>query len=129
QALRLKGLIRQTRLSKSSISALPKTKNNVQLKYKILAFLAPSILILDQWTKHLVHTTFHLYESRIVVPSVFALTYVHNRGAAFSFLDDAPPGFRDPFFTIMPIVALTAIGFLFVRLKKEEKLTAISLIM
>lgn len=44
-------------------------------------------LVVDQVTKHWVAGTFDLYESVAVMP-YFNLTYVHNEGAAFSFLAD-----------------------------------------
>lgn len=50
--------------------------------------LSLAIIALDQWTKHLVVQSFSLYESVKVLP-YFNLTYVHNTGAAFSFLHDA----------------------------------------
>lgn len=45
-------------------------------------------LILDQWSKTAVVNAMDLYQS-IQVTSFFNLTYVHNYGAAFSFLYDA----------------------------------------
>lgn len=98
-------------------------------KYWCLAIVAPSIILLDQWTKHLVHTRFRWGESRNIIQSIFALTYVRNSGAAFGLLHKAPPQFRDPFFMVVPIVALVVIFFIFVRLKQEQRLTALSLSM
>jgi signal peptidase II len=40
-------------------------------------------LLLDQWTKHIVSTTFESGESRIVVPHVLWWTYVQNHRGAF----------------------------------------------
>ena len=47
-----------------------------------------AIFILDQLTKWWVAGDFELYESRIIIDGLFNLTYVHNYGAAFSFLSD-----------------------------------------
>lgn len=52
------------------------------LKWLWLAFLS---LGLDQASKIAIDKTFALYESIAIVP-FFNLTYVHNTGAAFSFL-------------------------------------------
>jgi signal peptidase II len=41
------------------------------------------VLGLDQWTKHIVVTTFDPGESRIVIPHVLYWTYVQNRAGAF----------------------------------------------
>ena len=50
-------------------------------------WLTVLFLVIDQVTKHWVAGTFNLYESIEVMP-YFNLTYVHNEGAAFSFLAD-----------------------------------------
>ncbi|MFN8176752.1 MAG: signal peptidase II [bacterium] len=41
------------------------------------------VLVLDQWTKHLVSASMWRGQSRQVLGSFFRLTYVHNQGAAF----------------------------------------------
>lgn len=96
-------------------------------KYWILGLTVVVILVLDQWTKHLVHTRFRWGESVAIIESFFALTYVRNSGAAFGLLHRAPAWFRDPFFIIVPIVALVVIVVLFVKLKEDQKLTALAL--
>ena len=55
-----------------------------------LRFLWISILIFifDQWSKQAIVSSMSLYES-IQLTGFFNLTYVHNYGAAFSFLYDA----------------------------------------
>lgn len=59
--------------------------NSYGLKWLWLALV---VLVLDQVTKHWVVADMALYESIQVLP-FFNLTYVHNYGAAFSFLSDA----------------------------------------
>lgn len=44
---------------------------------------ALAVLGLDQWTKHIVITTFDPGESRIFIPHVLYWTYVQNRAGAF----------------------------------------------
>ncbi len=56
-----------------------------------------------------VHTHFHLGESVIVIPNFFNLTYVRNFGAAFGFLAESHPSFREIFFLSMPPIALVII--------------------
>jgi signal peptidase II len=55
------------------------------LKWLWLSLLA---IILDQGSKIAVDSSMQLYESIPVMPG-FNLTYVHNTGAAFSFLSEA----------------------------------------
>jgi signal peptidase II len=93
-------------------------------KYRLLAAIASTVVLLDQWTKYLVHTRFHWGESVNILSSFFALTYVRNSGAAFGLLHRAPPQFRDPFFVIVPIVALTVIFAIYLRLTRDQRLTA-----
>ncbi|WP_417350121.1 signal peptidase II [Ferrimonas sp.] len=59
--------------------------NNSGLRWIWVALVA---LVLDQATKLAVMDSFQLYESVALIPSL-NLTYVHNTGAAFSFLADA----------------------------------------
>jgi signal peptidase II len=80
------------------------------------------VLIIDQWTKYLVHTKMHLGQSIHLINNFFAFTYVQNKGAAFGFLHSAPDWFREPFFIITPLVALFLIGVFFYKLPDEEKL-------
>lgn len=100
-------------------------------KYAILGGTVAVILVLDQWTKHLVHTRFRWGESLPIVPGFFDLTYVRNQGAAFGLLHRAPPAFRDPFFLVVPVVAMAVILFLYHRLKAGQLwvATAFSLIL
>ena len=44
------------------------------------------ILSLDQLTKLLVTQSFVLYQSKAVIPGIFHLTLIHNKGAAFGIL-------------------------------------------
>ena len=60
-------------------------------------------LVLDQVTKQWVVATFEYRESLAVLP-FFSLTYVHNLGAAFSFLADQG-GWQRWFFTAIAAIA------------------------
>ncbi|HRK07095.1 MAG TPA: signal peptidase II [Pseudobdellovibrionaceae bacterium] len=78
-------------------------------KYLILSTISGAIITADQATKMWVHTSFQLHESVEVLPGFFNLTYVRNFGAAFGFLADSHPGFRELFFLSMPPIALLII--------------------
>ncbi len=96
-------------------------------KYIILLLVVIVVLIIDQWTKQIVHREFRWGESRPVLPSFFSLTYVRNTGAAFGLLHRAPAYFRDPFFIIVPVIALFVIGFVLFRLDSAQVTTAVAL--
>ncbi|XGC80401.1 signal peptidase II [Bdellovibrio bacteriovorus] len=78
-------------------------------KYIWLILISGILVAMDQLVKIYVHTHFHLGESVIVIPNFFNLTYVRNFGAAFGFLADSHPSFRELFFLSMPPVALIII--------------------
>ena len=79
-------------------------------------WLTVVLLILDQATKHYVAANMALFESIPVLP-FFSITYVHNLGAAFSFLADQG-GWQRWFFAAIAFIA--SIVFL-VWLKKTPK--------
>lgn len=68
--------------------------------------LALSVLVLDQTTKHLVTSTLTLYASVPVIPGLFHITVVTNRGALFGMLHDLPDPYRAALFTAVPIIAV-----------------------
>lgn len=78
-------------------------------KYLYLAVITGLLVAADQLVKMYIHTQFHLGESLVVIPNFFNLTYVRNFGAAFGFLAESHPTFREIFFLAMPPVALLII--------------------
>ncbi|MDD5410256.1 MAG: signal peptidase II [Methylobacter sp.] len=92
------------------------------LKWLWLSLLA---LILDQASKLAVDGSMRLYQSIQIMP-YFNLTYVHNTGAAFSFLSEAG-GWQRWFFAGLALVISVAIAFWLTRLKKHETLLAVAL--
>ncbi len=96
-------------------------------KYGILALVSVVSLVLDQWTKWLVHTRFRVGESLDLIDPILALTYVRNKGAAFGILQTANEAFRQPFFLLVPVVAIFVIGYLYYKLENDHKLSALAL--
>ena len=92
------------------------------LKWLWLSFFA---LILDQASKLTVASTMRLYESIRITP-FFNLTYVHNPGAAFSFLSEAG-GWQRWLFAALAFLISIVIAAWLARLKKHETLLAVSL--
>ncbi|AHI06985.1 hypothetical protein BDW_12425 [Bdellovibrio bacteriovorus W] len=78
-------------------------------KYIWLLIISTLFIAIDQVTKIYVHTHFHLGESVPVIQNFFNLTYVRNFGAAFGFLAESHPSFREIFFLAMPPIALVII--------------------
>ena len=61
----------------------------MQVRYRILFVLAALVAAADQLTKILVTACIPQYRSVTVIPGFFDLVYLHNRGAAFGFLNRA----------------------------------------
>jgi signal peptidase II len=97
-------------------------RNFVMLKWLWLSLLA---LILDQASKLAIAGSMQLYESIEIMP-FFKLTYVHNTGAAFSFLSDAG-GWQRWFFAGLALVVSGVIAVWLTRLKQHETLLAVAL--
>ncbi|MFI3184388.1 MAG: signal peptidase II [Methylococcaceae bacterium] len=92
------------------------------IKWLWLSLLA---LILDQGTKLAIAGSMQLYESIAIMP-FFKLTYVHNTGAAFSFLSEAG-GWQRWFFAGLAMMMSIVIAIWLTRLKKHETLLAVAL--
>ena len=92
------------------------------LKWLGLSFIT---LVLDQWSKIAVKGSMQLYESISFLPG-FNLTYVHNTGAAFSFLSEAG-GWQRWFFAAMAFIISGILSVWLYRLKSHETLLAIAL--
>ena len=78
-------------------------------KYVILAAISLFLIAFDQLVKMYIHTHYQLGESTPVIQGFFNITYVRNFGAAFGFLGQSHPAFREIFFLAMPPLALLII--------------------
>ena len=87
--------------------------------WKVMTLLVtiPLVVFFDQWTKIIILNRFHYGESLSVIDSFFALTYVRNMGAAFGVLHNSPAYFREPFFILVPVLALIILITVLAKLK------------
>lgn len=92
------------------------------LKWLVLSVLT---VVLDQASKLAIDSHMQLFQSIAVIP-YFNLTYVHNTGAAFSFLSEAG-GWQRWFFAGLAAVISIMIAVWLTRLKKQEVLLAVAL--
>jgi len=83
------------------------------------------VVILDQVSKLAIAGSMQLYQSIPIMP-FFKLTYVHNTGAAFSFLSEAG-GWQRWFFAGLAFVISIVIAVWLARLKQHETLLAVAL--
>lgn len=82
-------------------------------------------LVIDQITKQITVNSMDLYQSIEVLP-FFNITYVHNPGAAFSFLADQP-GWQRWFFTAIASIASIVFMVWLSRTPKSNKLLSIAI--
>ena len=92
------------------------------LKWLALSLLA---IVLDQGSKLIIDSSMQLYQSIPILP-FFKITYVHNTGAAFSFLSEAG-GWQRWFFAGLALGISIIIAVWLSRLQKHETLLAIAL--
>ena len=83
------------------------------------------VVLLDQLTKYLAEARLTYAEPVAVLPS-FNLTLAYNRGAAFSFLDDAG-GWQRWFFVSVSLLASVALVFWLRRLQPHQWPLALAL--
>jgi signal peptidase II len=82
--------------------------------------LSALLVALDQWTKWLIERSFELHETLTLLP-VFNLVRAHNRGAAFSFLNDAG-GWQRWLFTALAAGVSVALVIWLKRLPRQAML-------
>ena len=99
----------------------------MKAKYLVLLALTPLIIVIDQLTKLYIDGSMKLYESIPVIDGLFSITYLRNRGAAFSFLSDA--SWRLPFFLLATVIAVIAILMAFKKLRDDQRFAAVALTM
>lgn len=97
------------------------------LRWIIFGTIAAFGLIIDQITKVYIDRTMQLFQSIPVVDNFFHITYVRNRGAAFSFLSHA--SWRLPFFIGISLIAAIVIIIAYNKLREDQRLAQVSLAM
>lgn len=80
---------------------------------------------LDQWTKWAVVRTIPVGSTLVVVPGFFELTYLQNRGAAFSSME----GIGMWFFIVLTLIAIGVMVYYFFKTSNSKIDFALALIM
>lgn len=97
----------------------------MKLKYLILLTVSALVIGIDQATKLFIDKVMDLHSSITVVQNFFNITYMRNKGAAFSFL--ANFSYRIPFFILVSLVAIVVIISVIYKLRPDQKFAALSL--
>lgn len=85
------------------------------------------VVVSDQLSKLWVLENFALYESTVVIPNLFNLTFLRNTGAAFGMLADLPPLWRQAFFVSIALVAVIVIVLMQRKLGRQNFWYTVSL--
>ncbi len=75
-------------------------------------FIALLVVLFDQLAKWLVSHGIPLHESTVVIPGLFRLTHVQNRGAAFGLFSDSPSEWKIAILISSSLVALVVVSAL-----------------
>ena len=83
------------------------------------------LVLLDQLTKGLaVRYLKPMPEGMKLIPGIFRLLYLENRGSAFGLLQG-----QFVFFTIFTIIILAVITFVFIRMKKDARMLPLRIVL
>ena len=96
-------------------------------KYLVLGVVCFWVLLLDQWTKHLVQERLFLHQTVEIIPKFFNLIHVRNTGGAFGIFGGERGGIGSRLFVIISLIAIGAILFLLVKTREDEKTLFFSL--
>ena len=77
-------------------------------KYQLL--IAVAVVLADRFTKQLVARSIALHDSIVVVPGLFRLTHLQNRGAAFGLFDDSPNEWKITLLVVFSLAALVVVA-------------------
>ncbi len=100
-------------------------------KHWIILLLTPSVLLLDQISKLVVHRTFYPYQARQIIPGFLEFRLVFNRGLVFGLFSDRLGPYSTWIFLGITLVAFGIIVHLFLRTDHRALLlpSALSLVL
>lgn len=98
------------------------------MKKGLLVFFFFSVLVLDQISKHVIAQYLIEGQSISIIPGLFDLTLVRNRGAAFGMFHSLPDRLRRITITFVTVVALGVVMRLMLRETKNDQLARVALV-
>lgn len=96
-------------------------------RWVLFSLISGGGLLADQASKIYIDRVMTLHQSIPVIDGLFNLTYLRNRGAAFSFLANA--SWRLPFFIAVSLIAGVVIVVALQKMRHEQKLAQVALAM
>ncbi len=85
------------------------------------------ILLLDRWTKWLIHSRLLLNQTVLVIDGFFNITYVRNTGVAFGILDPVHSPMKSTILAILTIGAIIGVLIYSWRTPVSEKMLQVAL--
>lgn len=85
------------------------------------------LIVGDQVTKYIIESSLALNESVVVIPGLFNIVHVKNRGAAFGLMADMESEWVSIGFTVVAVIAVAVIIALYRSLRPGEIITKVSL--
>jgi len=101
-----------------------------ELKGRSAALLAVLIFVADQVTKGMILESFDgdgVGESRVLIPGLFSLTYLRNRGGAFGFLADLPGVWGQVFFVVFALATVALLVWMLRKAPVEDFVQRVAL--
>lgn len=94
-------------------------------KYHII--IAALVVLIDRMTKWLIAEKITLHDSVDVIPGLFRLTHVQNKGAAFGLFSESPSEFKVAMLILFSVAALAVVSALLWKNGNAMNATAIAL--
>ncbi|BCS87078.1 signal peptidase II [Pseudodesulfovibrio sediminis] len=89
-------------------------------RYTLASLWAVATIALDQITKLTVFNVMEVWTGKEVIPGLFNLVHVLNKGAAWGFLDDEKINWQRPMFVAVSLVAIVVIGYMLRSVKDND---------
>jgi signal peptidase II len=78
-------------------------------KLWVLGLSFSGVLLLDMVSKHYIITHYPLYFSKPIIPGLFNIVHIQNRGVAFGIFGGAASVWRDVILLLFPVLAVAGI--------------------
>lgn len=95
--------------------------------YILLGVVVLIVFVVDQAAKAWVLHSLPLYSQKEIIPGLFNLVHVRNTGVAFSFFAGSESPWRVTLLTMLPLVALGVIVYLYRETRSDEKAKRLAL--
>jgi signal peptidase II len=86
-----------------------------------------SVVALDRWSKWLIETRLHVYDTVTVIPGFFNLVRSENPGVAFGMLADGASSGRTAILVAMSLAAIAVLAVMLWKIGHQDRWTTIGI--